>query len=152
NGARRRELIYDLALYRWMLGKSVGLRKLVHEEAAALGPTEEGARFWLLLAAMAAARDDIEAAEMKLEAVQKLGSVVNPALSAVHRVQHLLRVQDVAGARQVAEAALEAAGDDPTLRARALVASAIVAVASDTKKAEKLLLKADELLGEGFSS
>lgn len=155
NGTRRRELVYELATYRWMTGKSVGLRESVRIEAEALGPGEERARFLLLLAAMAAARGDAKMAGEKLRTLTEVERVVNPAVSVMHQVQYLLLLEGDPKARKAAREAavdaLEVAGSDRELRARALVAYAAAHVEVDADAATTALLDADALLGPGFS-
>src|SRR5690606_8310570 len=127
--------IFDLASYRWLTGKSVGVRELVRIEAEALGPGQERIGFWVLLAAMAAAHDDGSAGADKIRAMTEVESAGNPAVSALHRVRQMLRRDDKWGALRVAATALASAGDDPDLRVRALLASALAHAAGDRELA-----------------
>lgn len=149
NGSRRLELVYDLAVYRWMTGKSVGLHEMVRTEAESLSGVGRE-RFCLLLAAMAAAHDDVEVVDEKLRALASAGDV-NPAVSVMHRVQFCIFQGDVKRARALAAEALTAAGGNQELRARALVASAAANVDADRERALAYLLEAEELLEPGFS-
>lgn len=151
NGTRRRQLIFAMALYRWMVGKSVGMREMVREEANALPPGEDHARFLLMQASMAASHDDGVGAVERLRQFRNLNLPVPAAVSVSHHVQCLLATGEVDEAKTLAVEALADTGGRDDLQATALLAYAATLIEEDPETAERYLREADELLTPGFS-